>query len=180
MAGGGEGLGAPERIKKGSKAHKRKKKKRVGFRLDMTPLVDITFLLLTFFMLTTTMATPQIMEMSIPPQTDPVEVPLSKLFAISVRPDGKLFWNIGLDQPQPLNLKDLKSLAVSENMRQKNELITVLKVSNDAPYGSVVTVLDVLNNAEVDITQQLAGEKRQRKFTLATLTPEELEVIKPL
>ena len=63
MAGGGGGL-THERAKRG-KHSKRKKKKRIGFHLDMTPLVDITFLLLTFFMFTTTMATPQVMEMSI-------------------------------------------------------------------------------------------------------------------
>lgn len=46
MAGGGE-LGGGGRQKRG-KHSKRKTKKRVGFRIDMTPLVDITFLLLTF------------------------------------------------------------------------------------------------------------------------------------
>ena len=57
MAGGGESLGGGPKQKRG-KSGKRKGKKRVGFRLDMTPLVDITFLLLTFFMLTTSMTTP--------------------------------------------------------------------------------------------------------------------------
>ena len=73
MAGGGE-LGGGEKQRRG-KAGKRKSKKRLGFRLDMTPLVDITFLLLTFFMLTTSMITPQTMEMSVPPEIDtPIEV----------------------------------------------------------------------------------------------------------
>lgn len=71
MAGGGS-LGGGHKPKRG-KHSKRKSKKRVGFVLDMTPLVDITFLLLTFFMFTTTMATPQVMEMSVPPEQD-VEV----------------------------------------------------------------------------------------------------------
>ena len=62
MAGGGEALGGGGKPKRGG-GGKRKKKSRVGFRLDMTPLVDITFLLLTFFMLTTSMITPQKMEM---------------------------------------------------------------------------------------------------------------------
>ncbi|MBN1278296.1 MAG: biopolymer transporter ExbD, partial [Chlorobiaceae bacterium] len=32
----------------------RRQSKRLGFHLDMTPMVDVAFLLLTFFMLTTT------------------------------------------------------------------------------------------------------------------------------
>lgn len=89
MAGGGE-LGGGGRPKRG-KHSKRKAKKRVGFRIDMTPLVDITFLLLTFFMFVTTLTTPQIMDMAVPPETEDVEVAESKLFTIRVRGDGKIF-----------------------------------------------------------------------------------------
>ncbi|MBC8144279.1 MAG: biopolymer transporter ExbD, partial [bacterium] len=45
-------LGGGGKSKKGGK----KKVKRVGFKLDMTPLVDVAFLLLTFFMFATTMS----------------------------------------------------------------------------------------------------------------------------
>ena len=69
MAGGGEALGGGAKQKRG-KSGKRKSKGRVGFRLDMTPLVDITFLLLTFFMFTTSMTTPQTMEMNVPPELE--------------------------------------------------------------------------------------------------------------
>ena len=94
MSGGGGQLSA-ERQKRG-KSSKRKKMKRVGFYLDMTPLVDITFLLLTFFMFTTTMATPQVMEMSIPPEIeDEVEVKISELFQIFIRNDNKIYYTIG-------------------------------------------------------------------------------------
>ena len=93
MGGGGEALGGGGHERRGSKANKRKKKKRVGFRLDMTPLVDIAFLLLTFFMLTTTMVTPQVMEMSIPPDIDvDIHVAESDLYTLFIRKDGKLFW----------------------------------------------------------------------------------------
>lgn len=43
------------------KGKKRKKARRIAIRIDMTPMVDVAFLLLTFFMLTTQMTKPQTM-----------------------------------------------------------------------------------------------------------------------
>ena len=59
-----------EMVEAGGGGKKGKKhKKRVGVRMDMTPMVDVAFLLLTFFMLTTTFNTPQVMEISLPPDS---------------------------------------------------------------------------------------------------------------
>ena len=44
-----------------------KGKRRVGIRIDMTPLVDVAFLLLIFFMVTTVFRTPQALEINLPP-----------------------------------------------------------------------------------------------------------------
>lgn len=189
MAGGGGAL-SHERVKRG-KHSKRKKMKRVGFHLDMTPLVDITFLLLTFFMFTTTMATPQIMEMSVPPEGDvEVEVIEDELLTLRLRDDGQLFWNIANDPPEKLNIKDLRQLAIRENIREnvRNRMITVLKVGDNAPYGKVVNILDELNLAEIVISQEIAKtkdpegnpEKRKRRFTIAPLDSADKDAIIPL
>lgn len=188
MAGGGGSLGV-ERVKRG-KASKRKKKKRVGFHLDMTPLVDITFLLLTFFMFTTTMAAPQVMEMSIPPEVEvDVEVKASQLFTVYVDNENELFYSLGLDAPEPLEMKDLKALAEEKNLdfvddpENRNKLITAVKVSKLADYGLVVDVLDELNLAELKITEETAKfndesgmpAKRERRFALSILSEVEYE-----
>ena len=47
---------------------KRPKKTRIPIRIDMTPMVDIAFLLLIFFMVTTVFRTPQAMEINLPPK----------------------------------------------------------------------------------------------------------------
>ncbi|MES2765680.1 MAG: biopolymer transporter ExbD [Bacteroidota bacterium] len=186
MGGGGEALGGGGHERRGSKANKRKKKKRVGFRLDMTPLVDIAFLLLTFFMLTTTMITPQVMEMSIPPDTEDVQVAESDLFSLFIRKDGKLFTKNAVNPAQPLDLKNLRAATVNQHKnhpKDKNATITVLKVDKDANYGMVVNVLDELNLAEGEIISNLFnnnGKERKRKFTLAAPTPEEIAEIEKL
>ncbi|MDR0927395.1 MAG: biopolymer transporter ExbD [Ignavibacteria bacterium] len=184
MSGGGAALGSGGgKAKRGSS--KRKKTKRVGFSLDMTPLVDITFLLLTFFMFTTTMAAPQALDMTIPPEIDvEVEVRESELLSIFVRADNKLFWAKGSEDPKPLTLKEVKALSTKENLDPavKNKLIVALKTSKDASYGLIVQILDQLNLAEGVITTEIAKEldangqptARQRRFTIALLTDDEV------
>lgn len=183
MGGGGGSLGPQPKPKRG-KSSKRKKKKRVGFVLDMTPLVDIAFLLLTFFMFTTTMVTPQIMEMSVPPEVDKqVEVKQSELMTIIIRGDDSVFYYQGIleeNQPQSVTLKSLRTVCLEENMKQVNRLVTALKADTSSSYGRLIQVLDVLNLAEGDIVMKMAGQKRERKFTLAPVDPKELEVIKDL
>lgn len=169
MAGGGE-LGGGQKQRRG-KGGKRKGKKRVGFRLDMTPLVDITFLLLTFFMLTTSMITPQTMEMNVPPEIDkPVEIRESELLTIRVRQDGALFYNMGKDVPEKTTIKGLRKVVVDQNIALKNRCVVVLKGSGEAPYGAVVQVLDELNAAEPEIIEGLKRigiNARERRFTVA-------------
>jgi biopolymer transport protein ExbD len=192
MSGGGESLGGGGKTKRGSS--KRKTKKRVGFRIDMTPLVDITFLLLTFFMFTTTMAAPQVMEMSVPPETEEVEVAESQLLQFYVRDDGAVFFAMGKDEPEridPKKLTQISDISARENLKEEhfNKLIVALYSSGDAPYGLVVTVLDQLNVAEGIIVDKMKKDidpetgkpvERQRRFTIAPLLPEDVERLKGL
>jgi biopolymer transport protein ExbD len=187
MAGGGQLK--VERSKRG-KASKRKKLKRVGFHLDMTPLVDITFLLLTFFMFTTTMATPQVMEMSVPPEKTEIEVSELMLFTIYVRDDNKVFYSKGQEDPTEVEMKQIKGLAERENLKPDvlNKLITALKPSENASYGVVVTILDELNLAEIAITAEISKKidesgnptERERRFTIAPMNEDEIAKIAEL
>ncbi len=100
MAGGDVGGdGGGHKKKKG----KRKPKKRLNIRIDMTPLVDVAFLLLTFFMLTTVFRKPQALEINLPPDKD-VEIKMAESNLLTIRCDeqNNLYWNIGFDLPHKL------------------------------------------------------------------------------
>jgi biopolymer transport protein ExbD len=59
----------PERrIRQEEGLQRRRKKRRVGIRIDMTPMVDVAFLLLIFFMVTTVFRTPKALEINLPPK----------------------------------------------------------------------------------------------------------------
>ncbi len=188
MAGGGEALGTQHKQRRGKS--KRKAKKRIGFKLDMTPLVDITFLLLTFFMFTTTMLKPQMMEMRIPEEIeDTVEVKCSELMTIVLDSKAQLWYWVCEDEAKKIKTSDLSKIAAKENLKPevKNMLITVFKADEGVQYQEVIKVLDELNLAESLIIEALQKDRdpqglptqRKRKFTMAPMTDTERMKIDP-
>ncbi len=193
MSGGGEGLSAPKKVRRGHNS-KRKKSKRIGFKLDMTPLVDISFLLLTFFMFTTTMLKPQIMEMKLPPEMGDVEVKASELFTLYLTGENKIYWLYAEprddNKPEEIQIQNLKAKAVEMNLKPlcKNKLITAFKIDKNAKYENVVRMLDELNLAEIPITDEIVKDKdpdgtpvtRKRKFTIAPFEEKDQKLIEEL
>ncbi len=130
------------------KKGKKKKKRRLGIKIDNTPMVDIAFLLLTFFMLTTTMNKPQTMEINIPPSNANVEVAQSNLMTIRVTEDGTLYWNVGVDDPQKIDFKTLQGFLVQKN-QENPKLITLIKIDRKGKYTMMVDIMDELNLADI-------------------------------
>lgn len=58
----------------GGGRHQKKRAKKGSTKIDMTPMVDLAFLLLTFFILTTTMYKPSTLQLTFPVPPDPNEV----------------------------------------------------------------------------------------------------------
>ena len=131
------------------KKKKHKKMRRLGVRIDMTPMVDVAFLLLTFFMLTTSMRRPQTMEINLPPEKAQIEVPKSNLMTLLVKEDGGIYWYIGDDPPQKVTPKDFGTLIRQKN-QQNQRLITLIKVDRKGKYHYMVDIMDELNLANIN------------------------------
>ncbi len=145
MSGGGE----TAEPRKHGKAKKRKKSRRVGIRMDMTPLVDVAFLLLTFFMLTTSMARPQTMEINLPPDADvKIEIAESNLLTLRVDAKGVVFWSVGIETPKKIDFKDLRSF-LRERSAANPKLVTLVKVDRLGKYNMMVDMMDELNLANI-------------------------------
>ncbi len=144
MAGGD--VAAP-REKKGGK--KRKKGRRLGIRIDMTPLVDVAFLLLTFFMFTTSMSRPQTMEINLPPDKEvKVEIAESNLLTLRINERGEMFWNTGIESPKRLTSAEMQKFLTEKS--QANPKLTVLvKVDRGGKYAMMVNTIDELNSAGI-------------------------------
>lgn len=127
------------------KKGKKKKPRRLGISIDMTPMVDIAFLLLTFFMLTTTMTKPQTMEINLPPSSDvKVEIAESNLMTLRVKEDGAIFWNMGIESPKKVEFNNLRIL-MKERYEQNPKLTVLLKIDRKGKYHMMVDIIDEFN-----------------------------------
>jgi biopolymer transport protein ExbD len=147
--------------RKGKKKHK---SRRLGIRIDMTPMVDIAFLLLTFFMLTSVFRRPQTMEINLPPQEAEVEVAESNLLTLRVMSDGRIFWNFGIEAPQPLAFAQLRKFLITHN-ENNPKLVTLIKVDRKSKYYQMVDVMDELQMAKVN------------RFSLAEIREVDIKVL---
>ena len=126
----------------------KKKKRRIGIRLDMTPLVDIAFLLLTFFMLTTTFSLPQVMEITLPPSETKSEVTESSLLLLRLMENGTIFWNMGTEAPRALEQNTLRAF-LKERINTNPNMITLVKVDRKSKYSTMVKIIDELHLANI-------------------------------
>ncbi len=145
---------ASDRKQEGGK----KKKKRAPVLIDMTPMVDIAFLLLIFFMVTTVFRAPQTMELNIPPdKDDKVEIAESNVLLIYMLDDDRMFWQIGRDMtPETLELANIqefikeKEVENAEEHDGESKLVTLVMIQRTSPYEQMVNVMDELQLGAID------------------------------
>jgi len=150
-------------------------------KIDMTPMVDLAFLLLTFFMLTTTFAKPNVMQLTMPvKKTDDVEdtkIKASQAMTILLGKDNKAYYYFGLNTPNDKTVPkpELKVTNYSadgirkvllDRQRQSPEPIILIKPTEDAKYKNMVDILD-----EMNITNQ-------KKYALVKVFKDDLDLIK--
>lgn len=138
------------------------KKKRVGISIDMTPLVDVAFLLLTFFMLTTKFRPAEELQVALPESHAKFKLPESDVMTISFGKAGELY--LGVDSQQlraqlfgeqnklkgsiRITLDELPSFA--QQARSVNpKLRAVIKGDRDALYGPAEDVMNALQKANI-------------------------------
>jgi len=144
MAGGDVGGdGGGHKKKRG----KRKPKKRLNIRIDMTPLVDVAFLLLTFFMLTTVFRKPQTLEINLPPDKD-VEVKMAESNLLTIRCDEQLnlYWSIGFDLPHKFSFEQLPKF-LKEKRQENPKFVVLIKIDRKAKYHAMIDLVDECTQA---------------------------------
>ncbi len=118
--------------------------KRIGIAIDMTPMVDVAFLLLIFFMTTTQFKPPEKVGVELPGSKSEIHVPETKTIILTVNKDGEVYISDeNLSQTALVAKEDL--VAAITTWRTKNmAAVVIVKGDKEADYGTVADVMNAL------------------------------------
>jgi biopolymer transport protein ExbD len=163
------------------------KRRRYGTpRVDLTPMVDLGFLLITFFMYTTTLARPATMDLQVPDKhgTDsPTPIPGEATIVVIPAAAHHIAWYSGLNDPNEKlqwcdkdGGKSLRSVLMRKGREvaqlpssfsaEAHKLHVLIKPDTSADYADVISVLDEMLIAAVP------------SYSIVYLQPAEQEAIK--
>jgi biopolymer transport protein ExbD len=163
LGGGGGGK------KKGGKV----RAKRSSTRIDMTPMVDLAFLLLTFFVMTTTLNKPQTMEITMPEKVtdekEQTEINEKNVLTLVLGESDKVYWYIGITDPV-LEVTDFSKDGIRKVLLIKKaelpKLVILIKATDEARYRNMVDILDEMNISSI------------QRYALVDITDVDKELIK--
>jgi len=167
--------------KKGGKV----RSKKASTRVDLTAMVDLAFLLITFFMFTTTLSKPKAMDLAVPDnsvKTNQLPVAATRTMTILLGSHNKVEWYMGepgksaptvdnygktgIRKALIENGKDVLATHAAPN----NFMIVLIKPSDKSTYENVVSTLDemsitnVQSYAIVKITQPEIDELKKQNL----------------
>ncbi|AZB09804.1 biopolymer transporter ExbD [Chryseobacterium sp. G0162] len=159
------------------------KQKKKLIRVDMTPMVDLGFLLITFFMFTTNFTKPNVMDLRLPakdPNPRPIETVIGDQNQITfiLGKDNRIFYH--QSNAKDLNTSNLKetdfsgikvSKIISEaykNAPKPENFTVIIKPTDEANYKNFVDMLD-----------NLAIAKKER-YGVTDIKPWETKIYKEL
>jgi biopolymer transport protein ExbD len=149
-----------------------KKGKKLSTRVDLTPMVDLGFLLITFFIFTTTMSQPTAMRLFLPKDTEKPEEQnkLKESAALTVMPSkaNQVYYYEGLDPSkiQTSNFKAIRDVILDKKRRtDPKDFMVIIKPTQDATYKNTVDILDEMTIDEV------------KRYALVDITPAEYQFV---
>ena len=168
----------------GKKGSKKVRSKKLNSKVDLTAMVDLAFLLITFFMLTTSLSKPQSMDLSLPDKDeDPlknkdVKVDENRTMTVLLGDNNQMKYYMGILNA-PMAPKDItygKAGIRQELLKRKKTvleytgtkdkgLIVIIKPSKKSNYRNLVDILDEM--AIVDVPT----------YAITDILPEELKIL---
>lgn len=146
-------------------------RKRLSTKVDLTPMVDLGFLLITFFIFTTTLANPTAMKLVMPddkPVSEPMEISEDRMITLLLSKNDHLFYYSGRFNGTMLETTyhGLRDVFVNKkrflSARHLSPKITCLiKVTDQARYKNIVDCLDEMLINDVATYMLLDADKAE-------------------
>lgn len=164
---------------------KKIRSRKMAPKVDLTAMVDLAFLLITFFMLTTTLNKPAAMDIAMPDKTkDDVDSPVfidENRTATLILGDGKFMWYHGdfkkpiASSEKPADIEKTLAQVVAQlkgkisTMPNTKDMIVLIKPSKEARTKDVIRTIDELKHQ--NITRYVIGKTQdeEEKQLLASI-----------
>ncbi|MFT2008588.1 ExbD/TolR family protein [Pontibacter sp. 13R65] len=146
--------------------------KKMQTQLDMTPMVDLAFLLLTFFMLTTTFSKLHFMGLQMPVPDGETAVREENALTVVLGAEDKVHYFFGFPGDEPpvattdFSANGIRKVLGSGRVRNNHKMVVLIKATQESRYKNLVDILD-----EVRITAT-------KRYALAELQGEDKELLK--
>jgi biopolymer transport protein ExbD len=132
----------------------------MGVRIDMTPMVDVAFLLLIFFMSTTQFKPAEQVSVQLPASTSEIHVPEHDTIILTVSRDGRVF----ISSERGSDAEEIRPEGALEAIvawRSRNPgAIVVVKGDKDAAFGTVADLMGSLAKAKTPRFNLMTDLKR--------------------
>jgi biopolymer transport protein ExbD len=156
------------------------KKRRIPVSIDMTPMVDIAFLLLIFFMSTTQFKKPTEVEVQVPASHSVRKLPETGMIVITITKNSDIYMSTevaaldyanGLSERTATGAIHGKRWTADEIPPKIHELqikrlvnIVVIRADRDTPYGTIESVMETLQKNDLNILQLVTDLKEERQL----------------
>jgi biopolymer transport protein ExbD len=141
-------------------------KRRIGIAIDMTPMVDVAFLLLIFFMTTTQFKPPERVSVALPGSKSEIHVPETKTIILTLNKESEIFISDeDLSQTQQVAKEDLVS-AITQWRAKNPAAVVVVKGDKETDYGTVADVMNALAESKTlrfNLMTDLKQEKPKKR-----------------
>lgn len=125
--------------------------------IDMTPMVDLAFLLLTFFVLTTTLSDPWVLKLSMPEKiTVPINQPpirANRVITLVLGAENKIYWYTGTAseaaETTNFSVGGIRKILIDKK-RMVKDLYVLIKPSDKSQYKNIVDILDEMIITEME------------------------------
>lgn len=123
-------------------------------RVDLTPMVDLGFLLITFFIFTTSMNQPKAMSLIMTDdQGDPMPIKESGALTLIPTSNEMVYYYEGKLEATSLretNLKEMRNIIINKKIKTKEkDFFVVIKPADQSSYGDIVKILDEMKISDV-------------------------------
>lgn len=129
-----------------------KKSKKQSTRVDLTPMVDLGFLLITFFIFSTTMNQPTALNLSMPKDTknqdEETKVKESGSLTLMLGKGNVVYYYYGADPTtmETTTYKQVRDIILEKKKKTPaDDLFIIIKPDKDATYKNAVDMLDEMN-----------------------------------